>query len=809
MNTPRVCDLSAVGPEDLSLVGGKAAHLGELIRGGFPTPEGIVVTTAADLSAGVPDDVAREILTALAGTPGPYAVRSSATAEDLAEASFAGQQDSFLNVPAAELLDAVARCHASGWTERAVAYRAEHGVDEFAMAVVIQPLVVAEASGILFTADPTTGRRGEAVINATWGLGEAIVSGQVDPDTIVVPVTGELRRTRGAKRVMTVPTASGTTERPTSAEQAARDVLDDAAARELAALGRRIEAHFGGPQDIEWVRTADGFQIVQTRPITALAPEVGPTPSDWSVPDGTGMYARASIIEQLPDPLSPLFADMIGPTVTNSLTKVLTRYFGPDFLGPGDLGFETINGYAYYYYSRAGMLRLLRRTPGAVGAVWGRRAEGDGVAQWREVGLPAYREVVARAHELDIATLSTAQLLEHTVELLAAGAEYYTFVQAVIPKVATAELAFTKFYAAACRRRGAPPAQTFLVGFVSEPLRAEESLWDLAQFARTRPELAEALRTRGPIPVAEVAEWERRLDAHLERFGHAVYDLDLRVPTPAEDRAPLLETVRFFLDHPERDPRERRAEQAADREAATRELMRRLDPARRRVAQRLLRAAQEAVPLREDALAAMGLAWPLMRRMLHEVGLRLAAHEVIAEAEDVHWLRLAEVTAAGLEPATAHWLGDEVTRRRIVWRGQRMATPPGILPDNMWRKVFQRWMPSVEGQTGDELRGLGASTGRVTGRACVLAGVEDFAKFTPGDIIVAPITTPAYTPLFAAAGGVVTDVGGPLSHSSVVAREYGIPAVLGTGSATTRIAHGQVITVDGDRGRVIVDTGTN
>jgi pyruvate,water dikinase len=197
--------------------------------------------------------------------------------------------------------------------------------------------------------------------------------------------------------------------------------------------------------------------------------------------------------------------------------------------------------------------------------------------------------------------------------------------------------------------------------------------------------------------------------------------------------------------------------------------------------------------VREDALADIGLAWPQMRRMLAELGRRLVAAGRIAVPEDVYWLRPEEIAGGSV--------GD-VAERKALWRGQRRATPPQALPQHTFVDRFEAWFPASGKQEGSVLHGTGASSGQVTAAARVLAGPADFGRMRPGDVLVASITTPAWTTLFTMASAVVTDVGGPLSHSSIVAREYGIPAVLGTGVATRRIPDGARVRVDGDAGTV-------
>jgi rifampicin phosphotransferase len=261
--------------------------------------------------------------------------------------------------------------------------------------------------------------------------------------------------------------------------------------------------------------------------------------------------------------------------------------------------------------------------------------------------------------------------------------------------------------------------------------------------------------------------------------------------------------VRFFVSGKGADPYERQRRLARRRDEATAVALARLDPVRAKTFRRLLHWAQRLVPLREDALADVGLAWPELRRMLAEVGRRLERAGVINKPDDVYWLHRSEIDESRGS------LADQVEQRKELWRGQRRATPPQLLPKGGWGDMWRRWMPAAsEEQTGDVIKGTAGSAGTVTAPARVLAGPQDFSQMRPGDVLVASITTPAWTSLFAMASGVVTDIGGPLSHSSIVAREYGIPAVLGTAVATRRIQSGQMIKVDGDAGTVSLLDGT-
>ena len=528
-----------VGRDDIDEAGGKGANLGELTRAGLPVPSGFVVVTEAyrayvtehqlaerivtlavptDDPAGYDDASAQiralftnevsdslraeitEAYTAL-GEDAPVAVRSSATAEDLPEASFAGQQDTYLNVRGLEdLLVAVRDCWASLWTARAMAYRARQGIDpaSVSLAVVVQQMVDAEAAGVMFTANPSNGRRDETVISAAWGLGESVVSGSVNTDNIVVrtPDGAVLSNETADKAVMTIYAEQRTQEVPVPADQRMGAVLSEAETAALAAYGTRIDNHFGAPQDIEWARADGRFWILQSRPITALPEVEAAPPMDWTVPEPTAMYVRASIVEQLPDPLSPLFADLIDGSVTRSLQALFREILGDDVIRDTDVGLPTVNGYAYYRYSRSGMWRLMIKSPKAFRELLGGSLSGQ--ARWRTYSHPRYRRIVSDWTARSITELSTEELLAGVQQLVDAAAEYYTAVQTIIPAAATSEVLFTRFYDAVVRTKDDPPAQVFLLGFDSAPIRSEKSLYDLATWTRSHPELAEPLLSLPP-----------------------------------------------------------------------------------------------------------------------------------------------------------------------------------------------------------------------------------------------------------------------------------------------------------------------
>ncbi len=843
----------------LETVGGKGMSLARLARAGLPVPSGFHITTEAyrrfvalnDLqpsiletlrgvdvslpasleaasariaslfaSAHIPADLATEVREAYAALCGssprkPVAVRSSATAEDLPEASFAGQQETYLNIQGAEaVLDAVQRCWASLWTARAIAYRAAQGIapDCVALAVVVQELVCADASGVMFTANPINGRRNELMITATWGLGEAIVSGSVTPDTLTLEKPGGKlhHRDTAEKLVMTVRTASGTREEPVPASRRRKPVLSDRQARALARLGVDIDGLYGMPMDIEWTLASGKFAIVQARPITALPAPDAAGPIEWAIPHPKAVLARGSFAEFVPEPVSPLFATLAIPIVARLSGQMMTNF---KMGGEDSYLVSVINDYVYigFVFTPKMVLKMLGATVSLTGMLLkDSRQRGEAA---RLASLQTIQKYAQRPPE----SLTPSELLEAARQLFIKTTEFYNVAQSgPIPASMMSEMLFGAYYKMFVKRKTDPEGVRFVFGTENHATRTDKALYDLAQWARSQPALAGYLLrtpaeeiaaaiasgdTAAGAQVPALSDFAARFESCLHEHGHAIYDLDFAKPVPAEMPAALLETLKVYLDG-RNNPYERQAAALDLRQQAEASIAKRLDPLRRKYFLKLLHWAQDLSPLREDAIADLGLTYPLLRRMLGELGSRLAAAGAIMCARDIYWLELDELEALTgqlerQEPVRSH--ADLVDRRKAHWEAMRSVIAPTTLPRMSWMKGLY---PDTESASAT-IKGFGASAGRVTARACVMLGPEDFAKMQPGDVIVAGITTPAWTPLFARAAAIVTDIGGPLSHSSIVAREYGIPAVLATGVGTRRIKDGQMITVDGTAGTVV------
>jgi phosphohistidine swiveling domain-containing protein len=869
---------------DLATVGGKGMSLAKLARAGLPVPGGFHITTAAYREFVAANGLQPHILEALkeveSANPGTLettsltinqlfaeatipaklvdaitqayanlsgenpavAVRSSATAEDLPEASFAGQQETFLNMRGTTaVLEAVRSCWASLWTARAIAYRLRQGIapENVALAVVVQELVPAEAAGILFTANPLNGRRSELVINAAWGLGEAIVGGVVTPDAITIEKNSlrTVQRVIAVKLLRTVCNESGTEEQPVPERMKKKAVLNDKQATELARLGTQIEQLYDMPMDIEWAWTSPsshdpslhsgqaplpkgkaGFTILQARPITAL-PEA---PLEWKLPLPNGIYMRTGVVDLMPNPLSPLYATLGIPTLVAQTYPLARQLIRMEPVLPEGY-FTTINNYAYmnaHFSGRAWMWILFGMLPAYP------RLLRILVPFWRDESHPQYQKAVHTMQEKDIEKMTCAELWQATQTLMDAVAIYTSALMfATMGASAGSEGLLTKVYEKMARREGDPPATALLMGWDNLPVRAEKSLYDLAKFCQEHEKLKvyvldspanrlviELTGEQVPLEIKsdEWLELKQRFNRHLDEFGYMVFELDFATPLPRDHPEPMLENVKMYLRGEGVNPYERQKASELKRIQTAQNALARLKGFRRWAFSKALKWGQSLSEVREDALADIGLGYPLLRGMLHLLGEHLANAGALKEVGDIFWLEKDEVTQAvtALEGgAIPENMLTRVEQRKAFWQKAKATVPPPMLPP---RKKYLGinttvWLAESEAsQTGKTLKGVPASPGQVTARARVLHDVTEFQLFQPGEVLVAGTTTPAWTPLFAMASAIVTDIGGPLSHGSIVAREYGIPAVMGTGVATRRIKDGETITVDGSKGLVTI-----
>ncbi|MGH3734133.1 MAG: PEP/pyruvate-binding domain-containing protein [Micromonosporaceae bacterium] len=799
-----VVGLKALSRDDLAVAGGKGANLGELVGAGFPVPDGFVVTTAAyqrvapvvripdhpDDGAAIRDqfeavELPAEIREAIAAGyaelgGGPVAVRSSATAEDLPGAAFAGQQDTYLNVVGqAVVLDAVRRCWGSLWTDRAIAYRAKRGIDsaEVSIAVVVQSMVDAELAGVMFTANPVTGHRDQLVVDASTGLGEAVVSGLVTPDHYVLDRHGDVRDfTPGRREVVIRGVAGGGVRHEPGAPEA--EPLPETVLVELAQLGTRVAAHFGRPQDIEWAYADGQLRLLQARPMTALPPPpLRLNPAQRKL--------TSILMEYLPVRPYPIDMSTWLPYGPAGLMATVTEHFGIRGAFHGFLHEE--DGVVDRMVPptprpRLGILRMPYRLVSLA-----RRYDP---ARWTDdPRFASFRADVRQLGSLDLASLRWHELIEVPRRALKLTDPIAALRISYLPRSGLALLRMLLTLRLLGRGR---LFGDVVLGARTRTTDADRALEALASLVREDPALADAVTAADLDRLAEFGDFHAGFTAFLAEYGHRETESPLLVtpPTMGESPRTVLGLVRVLAAKP--------TDAAEPAERALTELLahpRLATPKRQARIRRWVAAARAGVAFREDSHFYFTEPLPTLRRSLLEIGARLAAAGVLEAAEQVFHLRLEEleaVTDVTALSAPAKERLSSLVRQRAAKRDE-LAGVPLIDPASVFPPRDH----------GDALvSGTPASAGRVTGPVRVVRGPTEFAKLEAGDVLVCPYTNPAWTPLFTRAAAVVVDAGGLGSHAAIVAREYGIPAIMGTATGTSVLTDGQPVTVDGGTGRI-------
>jgi pyruvate,water dikinase len=865
--TDYVLSLADGRARQLAFAGGKGASLARLSAAGLPVPVGFVIATSAyqdcvrdndlpptllaalesvvasrpttleDASrvigglfarAQMPQalaDAVRRAYAELGGGGLAVAVRSSATAEDLPGMSFAGQHETYLNVCGEEeLLEAVKRCWTSLWTTRAIGYRLKMGIDQrtVSMAVVVQRMVPSEVSGVLFTANPTTGDRTELIVSASYGLGEAVVSGEVTPDRFVVDKASlAVKEAVPGSKQLAVQSSDehGTFTQAVPEDRRRKLALTDQFVRELGELAVRVEKESGDvPQDLEWAIADGRCWLLQARPMTGLPPApLGDVRWDPPIP-GT-RWVRRQVAENMPEPLSPLFEELyLRRGMELAMDQALVMAGESDLIVDTGLPwYTTVNGYAYLCATTpVNWAGLVRSLPALVTARPVRQIFRRAIPYWRNEILPAHLRTVAEWNALDLASASDERLVEGVRELSRSEAIYWGSTTLALAVAKNSDLALDRFLALAVRRRGLS-STLFLRGFPSKALDAESDLQAIAEQIRASAELRGVVGASRADQLLDVLAANpsgsgvvESLQRYLDRYGHQVYNLDFAEPTQAEDPLPVLLSLKIYAQQPGPDVRTRQAEMARERDSLTQKIAGSLDPFRRRLFLQILRWAQRLAPYREEALFYVGSAWPALRRLALELGRRLAEAGSVLVAEDVFFLQTAELQAAGESRAVGQSRPDlaRLARDRHELREARrwLHPPAAVPPAARWKfgPIDISFAETQKRNAADSatLRGFAVSPGRVTAPASVILSAADFGRMVPDTILVCPTTNPAWTPLFAQARGLITDIGGVAAHGSIVAREYGIPAVMGTGSATQRIVNGRIVTINGDAGTV-------
>jgi pyruvate,water dikinase len=856
-----VLDFQEIDQTQVAIVGGKGARLGELSRiEGIRVPPGFCVTTGAfqrilaetpsidgrldrldrlkpddreairALSAeirqalertAIPEDLGSAITRPLVrlGEQAAYAVRSSATAEDLPTASFAGQHDTYLNIvgPAAILLH-VSRSWASLFTERAVTYRLRNGFDhrQVLMAVVVQRMVFPHAAGILFTADPITSNRKVASVEASFGLGEALVSGLVNPDVYKVRDGEVVAKAVATKRLaIHASPASGTREETIEPERQEQPALTDTQVVGLVQLGRRVEAHFERPQDIEWCLADGGFEIVQSRPITTLFPI--PAAGDGA----NHVYVSVGHQQMMTDPMKPLGLSLFQLTALPRMYEAGGRLFV-------DVAQRLASP-----RSRAGVLEALGTSDPLIGdALQTILERGDFIPSTPDDG-PAGPPPGGAPAPIETDPAIVAELIEHSQASLAAmtrdiraksGSAVLEFILADIQElkrllfdprsfqVIMAAMEATwwlneRFEEWLGEKNAADTLTQSAPGNITSEMGL--ALLEVADVIRPYPEVVAFLEhVEGEDfldQLTELAGGREARDsilAYLDRYGmRCVGEIDITRPRWRERPSTLVPLLVGNIKNFEPGAGERRFEQgrqeAWEMEQELLGRLRALPGGEQNAdeAKRMIDRVRTFIGYREYPKYGIVNRYFVYKQALLKEAKRLVQADVLAEKEDIFYLTFQEL--AGV--VRTNEVDDQlISQRKRAFRSYQALTPPRVLTSE--GEVIAGAYRRDDAPTG-ALIGLPVSGGTIEGRARVILDMTE-ADLEAGDILVTAYTDPSWSPLFVAIKGLVTEVGGLMTHGSVIAREYGLPAVVGVQQATRLIRDGQRIRVHGTDGYV-------
>ncbi|MGB2861993.1 MAG: PEP/pyruvate-binding domain-containing protein, partial [Sedimentisphaerales bacterium] len=874
LNTAQLVDEKVVGPKALSLI-----HLGRI---GLAVPPGFCITATAFrehleqnklltcLKAGVDEltktgpQAKEEVLSTLrhAIVEAPLAetirheieehyrklgadylaVRSSGTAEDLPGYSFAGQYDSYLGISNLEdCIEAVKKCWASLWTLRAYEYRERNGFDHLSigMAVIVQSLIAADTSGVIFTVDPITGSRSSMVIEACFGLGEALVSGKVTPDRFVVNKKRlkVLSRTISEKKIERVLDRHGTVkEQSIPKERSSVCCLDKKQVKRLAKFARKVETEFGSPQDIEWAIREEKIFLLQSRPITALPPE-----KSW---EDRQIWCCNPAKEVMPDVATPTTLSVIDAMFGNLIDPV----FGMLCMDRGDHPlYGLVAGRIYFNANIWGA--VIRDLPGTkdldfmklTGSHKGLQKVDEGLRNATEKDLPDMkfrrykfflkipliivdtlrntpkkgRRIIAKVGaknekwpRLDAANLTTEEITTYCREImmditdLVGHALYLFSIMGALPFL---DMVCTKWLPDGNTKTGELLAG--IGGMVDAT--AGLDIWRLAALADSKTEVKELILSDKDWSTIEeklsetdsgrefLAEW----NGFMLRHGHHCRgELELYNKRWSETPDYILKFVRSHITQMDKiDPVQnfaRAAEQRRQLEKHCREQLR--NPIKRMIFNYLLVRVQKGSVFRENVKSEVIKLLTAMRKLLIELGKRLKDKGVLKNKDDIFFFWYEEIAPVVNSNADFD-IHQVIAARRAEYDKNSSITPPDVVfgrfdPDN--------YIPDTIDEQAQELNGLGVSPGTATGKARVILRANTEEQLLAGEILVAPFTDPGWTPYFVPASAIVMDEGGVISHGSIVAREYGIPAVVNVGSATRIIKTGQTIQVDGNRGVV-------
>ncbi|MBN7773580.1 phosphoenolpyruvate synthase [Clostridium aminobutyricum] len=849
----------------LMIAGGKGANLGELSKmEGICVPDGFCISTEAfkrvmgetasinglldqlsllkvedrdkiaELSGEIrriieeitiPPDISEEITRFLdrIGEKNAYAVRSSATAEDLPMASFAGQQDTYLNISGKEaIVKHISKCWASLFTERAVIYRIQHDFDhrKVHLSVVVQKMVFPQASGILFTADPVTSNRKVLSIDAGFGLGEALVSGLVNADIYKVRNGKIIDKKISAKKLAIYALQDGgTKEQELQPEMQNKQALTDEQILQLERLGRKIEEHFGCPQDIEWCLDEEGFYIVQSRPITTLYPS--PEVND----EENHVYLSVGHNQMMTDPMKPLGLSFFllaadGPMfkaggrlfadVTPMLASLDSREMLLNIFGHGDP------------LTKDALITLITRD--FIKLLPNDKEEQDTNKRLPDWGAPVQIENdPTLVSDLIQKCQTSIEVLKQNIQTKSAS-DLFDFILEDIKELKNirSDPQGSAVYMAAINAStwinenmnkwlGEKNAADTLSQSVPNNITSEMglALLDVADVIRPYPEVIDYLQHgKADRFLDELVQFEGGKEAkdaiyaYLNKYGmRCVGEIDITKTRWSEKPAILIPMILSNIKNFEINASKRKFEQglqeALKKEQALLERLKQLPDGEEKAKEtkRMIDIIRTFIGYREYPKYGMINRYFVYKQALMKEAEKLVQAGVLHEKEDSYYLTFEEFHEVVRTNKLEYQIINE---RRDEYKSYKKLTPPRVITSDgeiIVGKYKQENLP-----TG-AMVGLPVSTGVIEGRARVILNMEN-ADLDDGDILITSFTDPSWTPLFVSIKGLVTEVGGLMTHGAVIAREYGLPAVVGVDNATKLIHDGQRIRVNGTDGYV-------
>ncbi|MFJ7753522.1 PEP/pyruvate-binding domain-containing protein [Peribacillus muralis] len=819
-------------------VGGKAANLIKLTKWGMPVPDGFVIgrdsflhfveVNELDLQseniqneitqASIPEEVLTDLTSAFLELREKYtalAVRSSSSAEDLEQASFAGQYETYLNVRTVEeFLSRVKGCWASCFENRVQQYTEtiEEQVDTMNMGVVVQGLIHSDVSGVIFSQDPVTSNSDHILINASYGLGEAVVSGIVTPDTFVVKRDGrKIEKIIGSKELKIIAGATGTEEMETTKLERDAYCLNDAMISQLVELTLKVERHYQHPIDLEFGIQDQQVYLLQARPITTV------TKAAQSIPKARKGFILERKDEdefwflmdsRFPDPISPLFASIVTQPFYQGMAKASGELKEP-------MGFTQMKVHNGYYYGKQFQFemdpeQLFMENEKLMEDLYPELTNGmyDIV---HDHLMPIYRHLDEETSK----PFTPAKAKRGLGELAGFFEEVYYWHFIIVLPHASLNIKLEQLFQ---RLLGSEPAHDLyqsLTGIMNKSLESDRLLWQLSKLVRKEPQLLQAIMNSDEGNVSQALSTFGKGKDFLDRVGKFVKEYGYRClkahdfmgETWIENHEHVLEIIKNLIENGHDFDKEFESALTARIRIHQNFLTAIEDPIEREVFEKCYQMTLDAAVITDDHHFYIDAMFDAKARLyLLKVGELLVQLGVLDDAEDIWFLYKDEILSILDAPSS---LMDTVKERKRQYDLQGKIKTPAFFgkPTEEEQAFVEMVFGSLEENkenTANTIKGISASAGVCEGKVKVISGMHEASTFKKGDILVCKSTTPVWTSFFQDAIAIIADTGGMLSHSAIIAREYRIPAVLGTKIGTERLKDGDHVIVDGNTGTVTI-----